>query len=150
MTPANTAGATFGLGILSSAVSGFGKIEQGQQEKAAAEYNANVAIEAAKSKSAAIADRGEVLRGRQATAYAGAGVDIASGSPLLIMAASAARTSREVTDAEIAGSEEAAIDRYYGKIAAFGGTLSGIGSFLSGVSSAASQYSIATAKPGGP
>ena len=48
---------------------------------------------------------------------------------------------------EQAGTEEAALQRYYGKIAAFGGTMSGIGSFLNGVSSAASAYTKGTFNP---
>jgi hypothetical protein len=147
MTPQTTAGATFGLGVLSSAIGGYGKYEQGQQEKAAADYNANIAIEDASAKAVVNAEQSAEIRGKQASGYAGAGVDIASGSPLLIMAATAARKAQQGEQIVQAGAEESTIDRYYGKIAAFGGTLSGVGSFLSGVSSAASQYSVATAKP---
>jgi len=73
--------------------------------------------------------------GKQASSYAASGVDIASGSPLLIMAATAARGSQQGEEIESAGTEEAAIQKYYGKIAAFSGTMSGIGAFMSGMTS---------------
>lgn len=147
MTPQTTAGATFGLGVLSSAISGFGKIDQGQQEKKAYDYNADIVTLNTANQVQADTQKFTERIGKQAVAYAGAGVDIASGSPLLIMAATAARGAQEGEQIEEAGTEEAALQRYYGKIAAFGGTMSGIGSFLSGVSQAATQYSTATMTP---
>lgn len=147
MTPADTAGATFGLGVLSSAVSGFGKIEQGKEEQKAYDYNAAVTTLNTDNKMVASTQRFAELVGRQGTAYAGAGVDIASGSPLLIMAATAARGAQQSEQEKQAGDEESALQRYYGKIAAFGGTMAGIGSFLSGVSADASAYTKATNNP---
>ena len=57
------------------------------------------------------------------------------------MAATAARGAVQGKQIEEAGTEEATLERYYGKIAAFSGTMGGIGSFLSGVSKAATAYS---------
>lgn len=154
MTPQTTAGATFGLGVLSSAVSGFGKIEQGQEQQKAYDYNAAVAVQNAANQDAASKQKFAERIGTQASAYAASGVDIQSGSPLLIMAATAARGGREGEQIEEAGDEQSVLDRYYGKMAAFGGTLSGIGSFLNGVSSAATSYgkvlSNPTPTPAGP
>lgn len=151
MTPQSggggVAGATFGLGVLSSAISGFGKYEQGQEQKQAYDYNAAVTTINTDNQVQANTQKFAEMVGRQGTAYAGAGVDIASGSPLLIMAATAARGAQQGEQIKQAGDEEAALQRYYGKIAAFGGTMAGIGSFLSGVSSAATGYATATAKP---
>ena len=141
------AGATFGLGVLSSAVAGFGKIEQGQEEQKAYDYNAAITMLNTANQVEANQQKFTERIGQQASGYAAAGVDIASGSPLLIMAATAARGAEEGEQIEQAGSEEAALQRYYGKIAAFGGTMSGIGSFLSGVSSAATGYTKATLNP---
>lgn len=149
MTPQSTAGSTFGLGVLSSAISGFGKYEQGQQEQKAYNYDAAITLQNTANKMVSNQQQFSTLVGRQATSYAGAGVDVASGSPLLIMAATAARGGQQGEEIEQAGTEEAALQRYYGKIAAFGGTMSGIGSFLSGVSSAATGYATATATPSG-
>lgn len=94
MTPQATAGANFGLGIFSSAVAGFGKYESGKQQEAADNYNADITLQNTANKVQANKQQLATLQGRQATAYAGAGVDIASGSPLLIMAATAARGGR--------------------------------------------------------
>lgn len=141
------AGATFGLGVLSSAVAGFGKIQQGKQQQEAYDYNAAVTTLNTADKVQASTQRFTQLKGKQATGYAGAGVDITSGSPLLIMAATAARGGQEAAQLEEAGTEEATMQRYYGKIAAFGGTMSGIGAFLSGVSGDASAFTKATNNP---
>lgn len=150
MTPQTTAGATFGLGVLSSVVSGYGKELEGKQQQKAYDYNADITTLNTANKVQANTQTFTERVGRQATAYAGAGVDISSGSPLLIMAATAARGAQQGEQILEAGTEEAALQRYYGKIAAFGGTMSGIGSFLSGVSGAATQYATATATPTGP
>jgi hypothetical protein len=141
------AGATFGLGVLSSAISGFGKYEQGQQQQKAYDYNAAVTTLNTANKVEANTQTFAERMGRQATAYAGAGVDIASGSPYLIMLATAARGAQQSEQIEEAGTEEAALQRYYGKIAAFGGTMSGISSFLNGVSADASAYTKGTFNP---
>lgn len=147
MTPQVTSGATFGLGVLSSAISGFGKIESGKQQQAADDYNADVTLLNTANKVQANQQATSARVGAQASAYAAAGVDITSGSPLLIMAATAARGGVEGAQIEEAGTQEAALQRYYGKIAAFGGTMAGIGSFLSGVSSAATGYAKGTSNP---
>lgn len=140
MTPQVTGGATFGLGVLSSAISGFGKIEAGKEEEKAYDYNADVTALNTSNEVEANQQKTTARIGAQATAYAGAGVDLTSGSPLLIMAATAARGAQEGEEIKEAGDEQSTLDRYYGKIAAFGGTMSGIGSFLQGVSGASSSY----------
>lgn len=147
MNPPNMAGATFGLGVLSSAIAGFGKVEQGQQEQKAYDYDAAVTTLNTSNQVEANLQRFTERIGQQASAYAASGVDITSGSPLLIMAATAARGAVEGEQIEQSGTEEATLQRYYGKIAAFGGTMSGIGSFLNGVSSAATAYTKGTLNP---
>lgn len=141
------AGATFGLGVLSAAVAGFGKVDAGQQEKKAYDYNAAITTLNTGNQVEAIQQRFAQRIGMQAATYAASGVDITSGSPLLIMAATAARGAQEGEQVLQAGTEEAALQRYYGKIAAFGGTMSGIGAFLNGVSSAATAYTKGTNNP---
>lgn len=146
MTPQTMAASTFGVGILSSVIGGYGKYQQGQGEKAAYDYNADITLENMRQKIQTNTENFTGLVGRQATAYAGAGVDIASGSPLLIMAATAARGGKQGEMIRQSGTEEANLQRYYGKLAAWGGTMAGIGSFLSGISNAAAGYESATAK----
>lgn len=134
-------------GGASSAMSGVGKIIGGQEQKKAYDYNADITTQNANNQVVANQQKFSELVGRQGTAYAGAGVDIASGSPLLIMAATAARGAQQGEQIEQAGTEEASLQRYYGKIAAFSGTMSGIGSFLQGMTSDLSAYGKLTNNP---
>lgn len=127
-------------GGTSSALSGVGKIVSGQQQQSADNYNADITKLNTDNQVVANQQKFTELVGRQGSSYAASGVDIASGSPLLIMAATAARGARESEQIEQAGTEEAAMQRYYGRIAAFSGTMSGIGSFLSGMTSDLSAY----------
>lgn len=141
------AGATFGLGVLTSAIAGFGKIKQGQEQQKAYDYNADITTLNTDNQMVTNQQNFTERIGKQASAYAASGVDITSGSPLLIMAATAARGGQQGEQIDQAGTEEAAMQRYYGKIAAFGGTMSGIGSFLNGVSADASAYTKTTNNP---
>jgi len=122
-------------GGASSLTSAAGKIMSGQEQKSAYDYNAQVTLDNMQSQMVANQQKTSDRTGKQASAYAASGVDIASGSPLLVMAATAARGSQEGSEVEEAGTEEAAMQRYYGRIAAFSGTMSGIGSFMSGMTS---------------
>lgn len=134
-------------GGTSAALGGAGKIISGQQQQQAYDYNADVTTINTSNQVVANQQKFSELVGRQATGYAGAGVDIASGSPLLIMAATAARGAQQGEQIEEAGTEEANLQRYYGKIAAFTGTMSGIGSFLQGMTSDLSAYGKLTNNP---
>ena len=150
MTPQSQAGGFAGIGILSSLFGGIGQYEAGQQEKSAADYNAAIALENMRAKMIASQEKYSATVGRQGAAYARAGVDISSGSPLLMMAATAGRGGQEAEQIREAGTEEATLDQYYGKIAAFQGTMGGIGTFLSGMSQDLSTYYRTTAKPPSP
>lgn len=132
MTPQTLAGADMGVGIIGSAIAGYGQYESGQQQKKAYDYNARVQAEAIQQKYS------EQI-GKHAGAYAASGVDILSGSPLLVMAATAARGEKEEFETTTAL-------RYEGAMAAWGGTMAGIGTFLSGLTKSATAYQQATAK----
>lgn len=123
-----------GAGVVGSAVSGFGQYESGQQQKQADDYNAAIAMQTTQQNMQTSGAKYSTLEGRQASLYAKAGVDIRSGSPLLMMAHTAAQNAIEQTSEYQAGSEQAAIDKYYGKVAAFNGTIGGIDTFLQGLS----------------
>lgn len=125
-----------GEGALSSAASGFGQYESGQQQKAAYDYNAASTLASMRQNEQTSEAKYAQLIGKQASAYAASGVDIASGSPLLIMAHTAAQGAVEQISEAEAGDQQAALQRYYGKVAAFNGTVGGIGTFLSGLSKA--------------
>ena len=134
-------------GGTSSVLAGAGKIVSGQQEKQAYDYNADVTTLNTDNQVVANQQKFSALVGKQGGAYAASGVDVTSGSPLLIMAATAARGAQENEQIEQAGTEEANLQRYYGKVAAFSGTMSGIGSFLSGMTTDLSAYGKLTNNP---
>ena len=125
-----------GLGAVNSAVSGFGQYEAGQQEKAAYDYDAAVTLEKMRQQEQTTEAKYSNLIGKQASSFARAGVDIASGSPLLVMLHTAAQGGVEQASENESGTEEAALQRYYGKVSAFKGTIGGISSFISGLSKA--------------
>lgn len=131
-----------GLGVAGSAVSGLGQYETGQQQKQAYDYNAAVTIDQMQLQMQMSQAKTQALTGKRASQYAKAGVDISSGSPLLMMAHAASQGAKEQESEYQAGTQQAALDKYYGKVAAFQGTVGGIGSFISGLGKGAG--SIAT------
>ena len=125
-----------GLGAVNSAVSGVGQYESGQEQKQAYDYDAAVTLEQMQQKAQTSEAKYSNLIGKQATSFARAGVDIASGSPLLVMLHTAAQGGKEEASEAEAGDEEAQLQRYYGRVAAFQGTIGGISTFLTGLSKA--------------
>jgi hypothetical protein len=123
-----------GLGVANSAVAGLGQYESGQEQKGAYDYDAAVALEQSRQQQTTSETKYSTLIGKQATAYSAAGVDIASGSPLLVMAHTAAQGGVEQASEAEAGDQQAALQRYYGKVAAYSGTVGGISTFLGGLS----------------
>jgi hypothetical protein len=70
------------------------------------------------------------------------GVSIASGSPLLIAVSTAMKSDEEYQGIHEAGTNKAALEDYYGTMAAYTGTVGGIGSFLSGLQKSGMMYSM--------
>lgn len=147
MSGISSATAMLIAGGTSSALTGAGKVLQGQEQKQAYDYNADITTLNTNNQVQANTQKFTELVGRQATAYAASGVDITSGSPLLIMAATAARGGQQGEQIEESGTEEANLQRYYGRIAAFSGTMSGIGAFLQGMSGDLSSFGKLTSNP---
>lgn len=147
MSGISSATAMLLAGGAATGVATAGKIASGQQQKSAYDYNADVTLLNAANEDVANTEKTTARIGAQATAYAASGVDLTSGSPLLIMAATAARGAQQGEQIEESGTEEANLQRYYGKIAAFSGTMSGIGAFLSGMTSDLTAYSKVTNNP---
>ena len=150
MSPQTMAGANMGIGIVGSLFGGIAQAEEGKQEQKAFDYNAQVDLNNMSNTLVSNEQRYAQLVGKQATAYAASGVDITSGSPLLMMAATAGRGGKEAAQIYQAGTEASALDTYYGKLAAWRGKMAGIGTFLSGISKSAQGYLSATGyQPGG-
>ena len=127
---------------LSGLLSGFGQYESGQEQQGAYDYNADMTLQGMQQKMQTSEAKYSNLIGKQATAYARAGVDIASGSPLLMMAHTAAQSGVEQESEAQAGTEEAALQKYYGKVAAWSGTIGGISTAISGLSQAGMMASM--------
>jgi hypothetical protein len=121
---------------LSGIAAGFGQYEQGQEQQGAYDYNSDMTLQGMQQKMQTSEAKYSNLIGKQATAYARAGVDIASGSPLLMMAHTAAQSGVEQESESQSGTEEAALQKYYGKVAAWSGTIGGISTAISGLSQA--------------
>ena len=88
--------------VAGAAISAYGQIQQGKQAKEASEYNARIAerdAAAARAKAEFDADTSarkfQSLLGKQRALYAKAGVDIAEGSPLLMMTLQAEEAERD-------------------------------------------------------
>jgi hypothetical protein len=145
MTPQAMSGSLFGLGAISSIIGGVGSYESGQGQKAADDYNAQVTLENMQDQIVANQQKTSALVGRQASSYAASGVDIASGSPLLVMAATQARGAQKGEQIREQGTEQATLEQYYGKMAAFQGTMTGISTFLTGLTKSSTAYYGATA-----
>ena len=135
-----------GVGTLMAASS---KYQQGAAESEAYKYNARIT----EGEAAAVKEKAEYdvalhekdvrrLIGEQRARYAKAGVDISSGSPLFIMAATAAEGKEEEELIMYEGDVEstrlrnqARMQRYYAKQAKRAGTMGAISTLFSGAGS---------------
>lgn len=131
-------------GMVGSLFAGVGQAQAGKDEQAAYDYNADITMLNTGNEMVTNEQRYSALVGKQATAYAASGVDITRGSPLLMMAATAGRGGRQAAEIYQAGSEQATLERYYGKIAAWKGKVQGIQTFLSGMNKSVTDYLKAT------
>lgn len=121
-------------GVVSSGMGAFGQVEAGLAKKSAYDYNAAIAGIETEEELESLEEKYSTLIGKQASLYAKAGVDIASGSPLLVMAATAAKKGTMEARVRVAGQSRSDINRYYGKVAAWAGEMMGVNTFLTGLS----------------
>jgi len=129
--------------VVASGVSGWAQYQKGQSEQAAYDYNSNVVIENMKNQEITSEDKYAALMGRQRSAFGKSGVEMTSGSPLLVLANTAMQGMEEHDSIEQAGTHQAALDTYYGQQAAYAGTVGGVNQFLSGLSHAGLTYTAA-------
>ena len=122
-------------GMVSGMSGGFQSYAEGmlqgrikEREAQATEYEAQYAEEQSRLST-------KKLMGRQRVLYAKAGVDISSGSPLEIMASTAAQGEREALMIRRQGTEQAKMLRWYGKVARKAGRMA----FYSGMASGAAS-----------
>ncbi len=129
-----------GVAMAGTALSAYGQYRQGQAQAAASEYNAAATEEKGKYEETQARDRLRHLLGTQRALYAKAGVDITSGSPLLVMADTASKGEQEALNIRRGYQTEAGIDRFYAKQYKRAGMIGGGSTFLTGLGTAGTQY----------
>jgi hypothetical protein len=145
LTASNMSGVFSGIGAAAGGVSAIAQYKKGQAEKAAYDYNANVALEKMKEQSETSEAKFSSLMGKQRSLYAKAGVDITSGSPLLVLADTAMQAEEEQQRIRASGETSAQMQRYYGDVSAYAGTTGAMGTFLTSLGKSGSQYTAAKA-----
>jgi hypothetical protein len=144
------------LGGIGGGISAYGQIQSSKVESAAYKYNASIndanAIQARRKadyEEEQSRKRLHTLMGKQQALYAKAGVDLSSGSPLLVLAETAAsgeeeaQNIRQVGDVNVAEQKnQATLNRFYAKQTIRAGKTAAWSTALSSMSgSAGSAYS---------
>lgn len=128
-----------GVGAVTSATGAYAQYQRGQMEKQAYEYNAQVAEEESRQQQTTSERKYAELMGRQRSLYGKAGVDITTGSPLLVLADTAMQERLEAQRIQAAGKSEAAMQRYYGRMAAYGANVGAMTTFMTGLGKTAME-----------
>jgi hypothetical protein len=129
-----------GITAAGGVMSASAQSEEGQMEKIANEANAKVIeINASKEEIAKRRENQQILAS-QRTLYSKAGVDLSSGSPLLIMSQSAAEAEREAMDIRYSGKREGRLMRYYGRQAKSAADVKAGSTLLTTIGNTATQY----------
>lgn len=135
------------ISLMGTGIGAFGSIKQGRMQQSAYNYNAKIdqqkaqlALDRMVEEKEASRSKYATLKGKATATYAKAGVDIGSGSPLLVLTDMAQQAQDEQESirkwgesgyaAEMSQSE---LNKYYGKVAGYGGRLTGISGFLTGL-----------------
>jgi hypothetical protein len=142
------------IGIIGAGLSAYSTYQSGQNAKKVADYNAEInAQNAADARAKALSDANErmqearVLKGKQKLAYAAAGVDTDSGTPLDTMMQTAKDAEMDAANI-IKGGEltsrnylsQAELVRYQGRATAQGATIGAGATILQGVGNAYGGY----------
>ena len=147
MNAENIAQMFMGVSTIGSATKSFGMYEKGREEQKAYEYNAAVSLEEMERRRESTQAEYEAMMGRQTTLYAAAGVGVGSGSPEVIRRHTEAEKEQEMYDITRAGTREAELQRYYGKMARYSGTTGAISSFLTDLGQTGLRYQYTKAMP---
>lgn len=130
----NSPGYQQGMLAIGTATSAFSKYQEGQVKKEAYEYDARLALKKAGIEEKQTREKYNRLMGRQRALYAKAGVDLASGSPLLVMSGTASEGEEEARMIRSGGQSEAERMRMYGDIVERTGMIEGASTLFSGLS----------------
>lgn len=119
--------------VAGTAMSAYGQYRAGQAEEAAYEYSAKVTERKAVQEEASARERLRKLMSTQRALYAKAGVDLSSGSPLLVLSEQAAEAEKEALTIRRGGQEESALQKYYGTQAGSAGRIGAGATLLTGL-----------------
>lgn len=123
-----------------AAVSAFGSYKSGQAQASAGKYNAKLATQQAAQNEETVRNRLRKLLASQRALYAKAGVDLSSGSPVSVLAETAAEGERDALIVRYGGQAEAAQQKMYASSAKTAGIMGGIGTLLTGLGQAGGMY----------
>jgi hypothetical protein len=131
-------GLSLGQGLMmgGSLISGFSQAMQGQAQKQAYNANAKTALENMRAEEQKSFDHYRRIKSQQRTLYGEAGVDISSGSPLLVLADTASMEKQNQQDIKESGETQASYDRFYGEQAGSSGMFGGFTTFITGLGKA--------------
>lgn len=126
-----------GLALGGTAVSAVSQIAQGNNQANVMEANAKVAEqqaaaeqESAKQETLKLSRQSRQTIGTQAAMYGASGIDISSGSPLDVMARTAANYESDIQTVGYAGDTRAAADQYQADIYRYGAKAQRLGGYL--------------------
>lgn len=140
----------YGANLTGGMISAYSQYQAGKAEKAAYQYSADAVLQQTQEKEEEAGAKFSVLIGRQRSLYAKAGVDITSGSPLLIAIDTAMQRAEETGRIHRAGEQQAKLLRYYGKMAKYAGTIGAISTALSAIGGSSANYASSRNSPGYP
>lgn len=161
---ADPATAFAGLSLAGAGLSAIGTLQAADARSKAADYEARISEEQAGQVEVAAAERarmtrkaGRQLTGTEAALYAKSGVQVGTGTPLEIMAASAREVELDALKTEYAGRVEATnlrrqavLTRYGAKIGKREASIGSVGTLLSGGGRALLIGSSGRSGPSGP
>lgn len=140
-------------GLVGTGISAYSAIEQGRAQSRLAEYNAQLAQRQAQAeeqaglaRADAIREQNKAVAAQQRAGYGASGVDVNTGSPLLVQAKQAGYMEMAAMDAArdaAIGSEgyrdEATLDRMQGSVSRSAGRTGALASILQGTASTANR-----------
>lgn len=147
MGPGAIAIAALAVAVIGTTISAVGQHRAGQAAKAAHRASADEFERRAGVAESVSRRKLKTLQASQRARYAKAGVDFASGSPLLLLAESAEEGEREIYNIRRTGVESGRLERYFGRQAGRAGSVAAGGTLLTGLGRAGLSYYAATRGP---
>jgi len=126
--------------IAGTALSAYGQYKAGADQKAAFDYNAKVTEKETNQAEYDSRTRLRRLMSTQRSLYAKAGVDLSTGSPLLLLAETAGEGEREALSILEGGESSAALQRIAGRQAKTAGIIGAGSTLLTGIGTRGTNF----------